>query len=56
MKTVLKSAIIGDNTVEYHLLTEVRNLGATGYTCYPCPRPRRKGCAAEARGTGQDQD
>ena len=37
MKTVpmKRVAIIGDNTVEYRLLTEVRNLGATGYTCYP---------------------
>jgi Nitrogen regulatory protein P-II len=36
MKTVLmkRIVIIGDNTVEYRLLTEVRNLGATGYTCY----------------------
>jgi nitrogen regulatory protein P-II 2 len=36
MKTVLmkRIVIIGDNTVEYRLLTEIRNLGATGYTCY----------------------
>ena len=36
MKTVLmkRIVIIGDNTVEYRLLTEIRNLGASGYTCY----------------------
>jgi nitrogen regulatory protein P-II 2 len=27
--------IIGDSTVQYRILQEVRQLGATGYTCYP---------------------
>jgi nitrogen regulatory protein PII len=26
--------IIGDNTVQYRILQEVRDMGATGYTCF----------------------
>jgi len=26
--------IIGDNTVQYRILQEVREMGATGYTCF----------------------
>jgi len=37
MNTVRMKRItmIGDNTVQYRILQEVRDMGATGYTCYP---------------------